>query len=74
MRCDKCKHWKEAKPQEYLPRLGVCDEIKLTDKVEIDLQVGWEGGFVDEIWTDEDFGCTLFAPKVEGQGNGPQST
>jgi hypothetical protein len=52
-RCDVCRHWE---PTEY--GFGKCSRIR--EKVMVDLTVGWEGGVVNFIETDADFGCNQF--------------
>jgi len=54
-RCDVCKHWK------YIDNgygYGKC--YKIQDKIDIELDLGWDGGSVDWIETEADFGCNLF--------------
>lgn len=53
IRCDMCKHW-NYRDIGY----GVCN--KINEKIEIELVMGWDGGYVKEIETESDFGCNLF--------------
>ncbi|MGB6406632.1 MAG: hypothetical protein WBF39_04100 [Planococcus donghaensis] len=54
-RCDACKYWK-YNGNEY--NMGECSKIQ--EKIEIELELGWDGGCVDYIETEADFGCNLF--------------
>lgn len=61
MNCKDCQNWKENISENL--RIGLCDKIMGSNKVQIILSTGWEGGFVDYIETDYDFGCILFGKK-----------
>ena len=37
------------------------DKLIKTDKVSINLHLGWEGGYVNDIETEADFYCALFS-------------
>lgn len=56
--CETCKHWKFFR-YDY----GSCSKIE--EKIEIQLVTGWDGGYVKEIETEKDFGCTLWEEKDE---------
>lgn len=71
--CRDCKHWKILDafkeslaefPRDKHPGDGwvdgECEELKRG--VEIYLKTGWDGGYVDKIETDANFGCRLFEP------------
>lgn len=51
--CKNCKFWDSND--------GICDEIK--NKIEAELVTGWDGGYVKNFLTDEDFGCVLWEEK-----------
>jgi hypothetical protein len=55
--CKTCKHWTQKSHYESTTNYGKCLELKHNEKVDIILQLGWDGGYVDYIETDEDFGC-----------------
>jgi hypothetical protein len=48
--CNNCTHWE---PTVY--GLGKCSIIK--QNIEVELVTGWDGGYVDYIETDSEFGC-----------------
>jgi hypothetical protein len=50
--CETCNYWE---PTVY--GLGKCSKIR--DKIDIELITGWDGGYVDYIETESDFGCNL---------------
>jgi hypothetical protein len=56
MFCKDCRYWKET-----LYSMGECEEIK--QNIDIELETGWDGGYVKNIETDSDFGCVLFRHK-----------
>lgn len=51
--CGNCAHWK---PSVY--DFGKCSEIG--DALEIEVIAGWDGGYVEAIETEKDFGCNRF--------------
>jgi hypothetical protein len=53
--CKTCKHWKQNTHFEGVLNTGVCDKLPDFEKMEISLNMGWDG----EVETEEDFGCTL---------------
>lgn len=55
--CKTCKYWNQNTNYEYVANLGECSELKTSDKVSINLSLGWDGGYVDSIEIEEDFGC-----------------
>ena len=62
-RCKTCKHWT---PTTFYVYDGAVNDGKctgLSSKVQITLQTGWDGGYVDYIETESDFGCTLHENK-----------
>ena len=59
-RCSACKFWKQTTSYEDSINDGVCSKLVSTDKVKINLHLGWEGGYVNDIETEEDFYCHLF--------------
>jgi len=58
--CLDCKFWKQVSNNEHAINDGNCSKLDRTDKLIINLHLGWEGGYVNDIETDEDFGCRLF--------------
>jgi hypothetical protein len=64
-RCKTCKFWTQCSNWQYEGALntGKCNELKGSDRFEIELHTGWDGGYVDYIETREDFGCTEHKPK-----------
>ena len=65
-RCLTCKHWEQKTFYTYenAKNTGRCKELNTSDYIEIELHTGWDGGYVDEIRTESDFGC------VAHSGNG----
>lgn len=63
-RCKTCKYWKQTTDWKYD---GAINDGKCTNlpgsKMTINLQTGWEGGYVDYIETEDDFGCVLHETK-----------
>ena len=59
-RCKTCKHWTPTTFFDYpgATNDGKCSELP-SDKMMIELRTGWEGGYVDYIETESNFGCTL---------------
>lgn len=53
--CKNCTHWQTIYGADYGE--GRCDRI--LDKIEADVNYGWDGGYVDGIDTAEDFSCIL---------------
>jgi hypothetical protein len=64
-KCKTCKHWTQISNWKYDNAIqqGICKGILGSVKVEINLRLGWEGGYVESIETDEDFGCALYEKK-----------
>ena len=60
-RCSLCKFWKQTTFYEYSVNEGNCDKLNETDKVSINLHLGWDGGYVNDIETEADFYCALFS-------------
>lgn len=59
MKCSECKHWKRLPiSDKFLPEheIGSCDGL-LSDKVDIELHTGHDGGWVELIETKHDFFC-----------------
>jgi hypothetical protein len=59
-RCSACKFWKQTTNYEHSTNDGICNKLNSTDKVTINLHLGWEGGYVNTVETEEDFYCHLF--------------
>ena len=62
-RCKTCKHWTPTTFYVYDGAVNDGKCWKLTEKVTVYLQTGWDGGYVDYIETESDFGCTLHENK-----------
>lgn len=58
-RCLTCKHWKQTTDWKYdgAVNSGKCKEHP-SDKLAVELHTGWDGGYVDYIETEGNFGCT----------------
>ncbi len=52
--CATCKHWDKHK-EEYNTE-GICKQLP-NDKINIEISAGFNGGVVDYIETEADFGC-----------------
>ena len=63
MKCKNCKYWKPTTFYKYPGAVneGKCSELQ--SKMTIELHTGWDGGYVDYIETEQDFGCVLFESK-----------
>jgi hypothetical protein len=59
--CNNCNHW--SKPT-YDWDSGVCKKLKNNDKIDIEIDAGWEGGSVSLISTRANFGCIEFEEKT----------
>ena len=62
--CKTCKFWKQTTNwvHEGAINSGKCNELPGL-KMTIELHTGWDGGCVDYIETEEDFGCVLHEEK-----------
>ena len=60
MNCKDCKFWKQTTNynSDAVADAGDCTELHY--HLEIELHLGWEGGYVQSIETDGDFGCVKF--------------
>ncbi len=58
-RCLSCKFWTK-KTQYDWQTAGICSELKGNDLITIDIKTGWDGGYVDEIETEPNFGCVCW--------------
>ena len=57
--CTNCKNWT---PTKYgFGQHGVCSVIK--DKIDVDITYGWDGGYINHIETEANFGCNQFEEK-----------
>jgi hypothetical protein len=52
--CATCKHWTKHK-EDYVTE-GICKGLP-NSKIHIEIGAGWNGGVVDYIETEADFGC-----------------
>ena len=65
-KCLTCEHWK---PTTFYDYPGAINDGKCTgvgSKITITLRTGWDGGYVDYIETESDFGCTEHKQKEDG--------
>ena len=62
--CLTCKYWKKNTNYSYQNN-GKCSELQSSDKIDIELRTGYEGGYVDYIETEPDFGCVLHEQAIE---------
>jgi hypothetical protein len=62
-KCLTCIHWKQNTNWNFEGAIntGICDEIGST--ITIELKTGWDGGYVDYIETEDNFGCILHENK-----------
>jgi hypothetical protein len=61
--CSTCKHWRKTTNYENVPNFGDCE--KIYEKVEADVEYGWDGGIVRGYETEGDFGCNLWEEERE---------
>lgn len=62
--CGTCKYW--TKTNDYggtISADGLCSEIE--NKLTININYGYEGGYIEGYETDECFGCILWKLKEE---------
>ncbi len=55
-RCSTCKFWTKQTQSSWQTN-GICTGLRNDDMVEIEIKTGWDGGYVDFIETDPNFGC-----------------
>lgn len=62
-KCKTCKYWEQNTFYEYDGAIneGLCPKLKST--LYIGLQTGWDGGYVDFVETESEFGCILHEDK-----------
>lgn len=65
-RCLTCLNWKQNTFYDYPGAVndGKCQGLP-GDKLMIELRTGWDGGYVDYIETQSDFGCTEHKSKED---------
>jgi len=72
--CRDCKHWKCSEPswlatcpRDTKPEDGWVDGVckTLFHSLTINVSYGWDGGTVDSVETDANFGCVYFEPTAE---------
>lgn len=56
--CGNCSHWK---PNQYGD--GECEKIR--EELDIIIDYGWDGGYIEGIDTPSHFGCNLYKGKNE---------
>ncbi len=61
--CETCNHWNKIDHSYFDYNDGKCNEIKSNDHIQYEIVSGWEGGYLSEIITDHDFGCSLYKPR-----------
>lgn len=61
--CKNCIYWKQFTEYEYenISNSGKCSEI--IDSLVINIECGWDGGYVESIETEEGFYCKSFSNK-----------
>lgn len=67
--CKDCLHWKETAHSKSLtyeghPRTGICGQLQYSNKLEIYVKAGWEGGYVDEVETSGTFFCADYKERT----------
>ena len=62
--CNTCKYWLKNIKYDWQTD-GKCSELRCSDKITIELKTGWDGGYVDYIETEPDFGCVLHELKTD---------
>ena len=62
-RCCTCKFWTQVTNWQYDNAInsGTCKEIR--DGMEIEVHYGWDGGYVQSIETEGNFGCVFHINK-----------
>jgi len=62
-RCCTCKFWDQKTNWDFPGAVndGRCSEIR--DGMEIELHLGWDGGYVDYVETFSNFGCVFHIPR-----------
>lgn len=63
MNCKNCKYWSQESKFENTTNNGRCNRLIQSDQIQITIRTGYDGGYVDSIFTEEDFGCTEFKIK-----------
>ena len=69
MECRKCKHWQRlAISDQFLKEdeCGICDGL-MGSNVDIELQTGFDGGYVKSIETSANFFCANYASNKGGE-------
>jgi len=63
-RCSSCKFWDQNSNWDYPNAIntGYCKEIR--DGIEVDIHYGWDGGYINYVETNSNFGCVLHIPKL----------
>ena len=62
-KCKDCEHWEQTTFYDYdgVVNDGKCKKIR--EKIDISIHYGWDGGYVNYLETEGDFGCNLFESK-----------
>ena len=61
-RCGSCQFWAQTTNWESnIINSGECSRIR--DGIDIDITYGWEGGYINRIETEENFGCVFHIMK-----------
>jgi len=63
-RCSSCKFWTQLTDWQYDGAInsGKCSRIR--DGIDIDIHYGWDGGYINYVETNSNFGCVLHMPKL----------
>jgi len=65
--CKNCEHWNKS--TDYgrgVTNEGDCSKLP-NNKLMVNVSYGWNGGYIENIETEEDFGCNLFNKKAFAQ-------
>jgi hypothetical protein len=62
-RCSSCIHWNQVTDWQYDNAInsGTCKRIR--EGLDIEVHYGWDGGYVENIETEGNFGCVFHIPK-----------
>ena len=62
-RCSSCKYWNQTTDWEYEGAInsGGCSRIQ--DGIDVEIHYGWDGGYIEYVETEGNFGCVFHIPK-----------
>jgi hypothetical protein len=67
MKCGTCEFWKPSEyNKHFLPSdfIGECGGLLRKNNVDIEINAGWDGGYVSRIETGIDFFCANYKEKI----------